>query len=131
MTNKKPSAPPSFKYKISKSKVDTVNYYTTLAKINKIAKALSPDGKLYGNFQIEAGKMFDNFKLKQEDKKNKKFKKETLAFLDKAVNKKTHKKPGTMPQKKAKKKKSFREKFLERPKPGKKKESKKYKLLKD
>tara|TARA_B100000963_G_scaffold355101_1_gene372747 strand:+ start:1936 stop:2286 length:351 start_codon:yes stop_codon:yes gene_type:complete len=116
MSNKKPSAPPSFKYRISKSKVDTANYYTTLAKINKIAKALSPDGKLYGNFQIEAGKMFDNFKLKQEDKKNKKFKKETLAFLDRAVNKKTPKKPGTMPSNKAKKKK---------------KESKKYKLLKD
>ena len=97
MTNKKPSAPPSFKYKISKSKVDTVNYYTTLAKINKIAKALSPDGKLYGNFQIEAGKMFDNFKLKQEDKKEKNFKKETLSFLDKSINKKN--KTKSMPRK--------------------------------
>ena len=125
MTSKKPSASPNFKYRISKSKTDTTNYYTKLAKINKIAKALSPDGKLYGNFQIAAGKMFDNFKLKEEDKKNKTFKKETLAFLDRAVNKKAQKKPGMASPKPGGRK------FPKPKKPGMKKKTLRQKLLKD
>jgi uncharacterized protein (UPF0128 family) len=93
----KPEASPSEKFKISKGKTDTMAYYDRLSKVNTIAKTLSPDGKLYGNFQIEAAKMFDNFKLKQEDKKEKNFKKETLSFLDKSINKKN--KTKSMPRK--------------------------------
>ena len=75
-------APPSFKHKLSQSKVNTINYYTNLKKINKIAKELSPDGKLYGNFQKQAARLFNDFTLKKDDLKNKNFKKSLVKDID-------------------------------------------------
>ena len=80
-------APPSFKQKLSQSKVETTKYYTNLKKINKIAKELSPDGKLYGNFQKQAAKLFNDFTLKKDDLKNKIFKKSLIKDIDTFIEK--------------------------------------------
>ena len=80
-------APPSFKQRVSQSKVDTTNYYTNLKKINQIAKELSPDGKLYGNFQKQAASLFSDFTLKKDDLKNKNFKKSLIKDIDAFIKK--------------------------------------------
>ena len=75
-------APPSFKQRVSQSKVDNTKYYTNLKKINKIARELSPDGQLYGNFQKQAARLFNDFTLKKDDLKNKNFKKSLVKDID-------------------------------------------------
>jgi hypothetical protein len=80
-------APPSFKQRVSQSKVDNTKYYTNLKKINKIARELSPDGKLYGNFQKQAASIFSDFTLKKDDLKNKNFKKSLIKDIDAFIKK--------------------------------------------
>jgi len=88
-----PSSSPSQKAKESSAKVNMLNYYYRLKQVNKIAKELSPDGKLYANFQKQAAKLFDDFSLKKADIKNTIFKKSLIKDIDSFLKKTKKKRP--------------------------------------
>ena len=82
-----PSSSPNQKAKESAAKVNMIKYYDRLKQVNKIAKELSPDGKLYANFQKQAAKLFDDFSLKKADLKNTIFKKSLIKDIDSFLGK--------------------------------------------